>query len=173
MKKYLSSVVKRSDDKDEIVLFIIGRKEAHFIMPDLPEGRTVITGYVPYTEMPSYLAAIDIFIAPYPRIEPFYFSPLKIFEAMSMGKPVLASAQGQICELIDDNINGLLYPADNMTVFLEKLDLVVKDKKLRSRMGRNARQKMMRHFTWADNAGRILKICERFDKENWHPSSTR
>lgn len=163
MNKYLASAAKRFGCKNEIVLFIIGRKEAHFIMPDLPEGRTVITGYVPYTEMPSCLAAIDIFIAPYPLIEPFYFSPLKIFEAMSMGKPVLASAQGQICELIDDNISGLLYPPDNIDVFLEKLDLIVKDKKLRAHIGHNARQKMMQHFTWTDNARRILKICKRFD----------
>ncbi|MDM8554706.1 glycosyltransferase family 4 protein [Desulfococcaceae bacterium HSG7] len=165
MKKYLASASTRGNYKDNIALLLIGSKETHFIMPDLPEGRTIITGYVPHTEMPLYLDVIDIFIAPYPRIEPFYFSPLKIFEAMSMGKPVLASAQGQICELIDDNISGLLYPPDDMTVFLKKLDLAVKDKKLRSRMGHNARQKMVQHFTWADNASRVLNICKRFDKK--------
>lgn len=164
MKKYLASSKTRVGYKDNIVLLIIGSKETHFIMPDLPESRTVITGYVPHTEMPFYLDVIDIFIAPYPRIEPFYFSPLKVFEAMSMGKPVLASAQGQICDLIDDNISGLLYPPDNMTIFLKKLDLIVKDKKMRYRIGHNARQKMIQHFTWTENAGRILRICERVNK---------
>ncbi len=52
-----------------------------------------------------------------------------------------------------------------MSGFLKELDLAVKDKKVRSRMGRNARQKMVQHFTWTDNASRVLNICKRFDKK--------
>jgi glycosyltransferase involved in cell wall biosynthesis len=53
-------------------------------------------------------------VAPYPQLEQFYFSPLKIYEYMAAGLPVIASDIGQISELIEDKVNGLLVPPDDL-----------------------------------------------------------
>ena len=152
--------------RENIALLLIGSAGPYFTMPDLPGGYIVTTGYVPYENMPLYLAAVDIFVAPYPRIEPFYFSPLKIFEAMAMRKLVLASAQGQICELIDDGVSGLLYPPGEMSCLLHKLDLVINDNELRRRLGYAARERIVHNYTWEHNAQAVLNLCLRLNSED-------
>jgi len=156
----------RQDKRNDIALLLIGKAGPHFVMPDILGGYTVTTGYVSYDDMPTYLAAVDIFIAPYPRIEPFYFSPLKIFEAMAMGKPVLASAQGQICELITDGVSGLLYPPGEMSCLLHKLDLVINDSELRRRLGYAARERIVHNYTWKHNAQAVLNLCLQLNSED-------
>ncbi|QTA83332.1 Glycosyl transferase, family I [Desulfonema limicola] len=152
--------------KDNIAILLIGQPGSRFDMPEFPKDITIVTGYIPFNQMPAYLDAVDIFIAPYPRIVPFYFSPIKIFEAMAMAKPVLASAQGQICEIIKDNVSGILYPPENMAVFLEKLSSLVDDKALCRNLGKNARQVIEKHYTWENNARTILELCRRFANLN-------
>jgi glycosyltransferase involved in cell wall biosynthesis len=149
------------DAGDPVVLLLVGKAQAYMSMPSFSPSSIVTTGYVDHGEMPSYLDAIDIFIAPYPKIDPFYFSPLKILEAMSMGKPVVASEQGQIRELISHGDNGLLYPPGDMSSFLECLRKLIADRNLREKMGRRGREVAEGRYTWEHNARAILSVCEK------------
>ena len=153
------NIIAKSNNYKTLVLLLIGTPGSIMAMPEFPNDITIITGHIPHVEMPEYLAAIDIFVAPYPKITPFYFSPLKIFEAMSMGKPVIASDQGQICELITDRVNGLLYPPEDQSEFVRKIELLVNNVELRNKLGQNARKTIEKNFTWKDNAQRMLDIC--------------
>jgi glycosyltransferase involved in cell wall biosynthesis len=146
-------------ERDDIMLLLVGRAKHDFTLPRLTEDRVIMTGFVPYDQMPEHLAAVDIFIAPYPRIEPFYFSPLKIFEAMAMGKAVLASSQGQIRELITDGVDGLLYPPGDKAIFLKKLRLLIANTELRKKLGKGARRKIEQQFTWRHNAQSVMELC--------------
>jgi glycosyltransferase involved in cell wall biosynthesis len=146
------------EQHDNLVLLLIGEPWDILTMPDLPEDMSIITGHVAHDKVPEYLAAIDIFVAPYPKIDPFYFSPLKIFEAMAMSRAVIASAQGQICELITDGVSGLLYQADNQTEFINRIECLIKDTQLRKDLGQEARKVIENNFTWQDNAGRMLDL---------------
>lgn len=149
----------KSDNYENVVFLLIGSPAYNVTMPDMPRKITTITGHVPHSQMPEYLAALDIFVAPYPLIEPFYFSPLKIFEAMAMGKPVIASAQGQICQLITDRESGLLYAPKDRVAFFRNLELLIRDRDLRRDMGRNARLVIEQHYTWQNNAAKMLNLC--------------
>lgn len=55
---------------------------------------TTFTGKIPYDEVPHYMAAMDIAVAPY-KGENFYQSPMPIFEYMAMGKPIVASSMAR------------------------------------------------------------------------------
>ncbi len=151
--------------KDKSQLLLIGKAFSYFSMPDIPQKNMVTAGYIGYEEMPDYLAALDIIVVPYPLIEPFYFSPLKLFEAMSMGKTVLASAQGQIAEIITDGYNGMLYPPGDSEVFLKKLKLLISDDDLRKKLGKNACETIEKKYTWEDNARKILSLCRCYAKK--------
>ena len=160
----LAEVMQRiaaMDKYPDVRLLLVGTSGELMTMPELPEAITVITGHIPHDEMPEYLAAIDIFVAPYPPIDPFYFSPLKIFEAMAMGKPVIASAQGQICELIADQESGLLYPPGDEEALLQSIERLLAEHEVRDELGKNARKTMESTFTWSDNAKRMLALCHK------------
>lgn len=88
--------------------------------PELPALRTraassayasqiLFPGRVPHCEIPHWLAAMDLTVAPYLPQEDFYFSPLKIVESLAAARPVVAPRIGQIADLIADGTTGLLY----------------------------------------------------------------
>ena len=76
------------------------------------------TGAVPPADVPGLLASMDVAVAPYPMLPDFYFSPLKVFEYMAAGLPVVASRIGQLATLIEDGVNGLLCTPDDVLDFV-------------------------------------------------------
>ncbi len=122
------------------------------------QARVHFAGYVPYEQVPQYLAAMDIALAPYPQMDLFYFSPLKLFEYMAAGKAVVASRVGQIAELVEDGENGLLFAPGNFEELLAKTSQLVEESDLRARLARNARATILKQYTWQKNAEQILNI---------------
>ena len=73
------------------------------------------TGPVPHSDIAQYYALMDLLVFPRRRQRlTELVTPLKPLEAMSYGKPVLASDVGGHKELIQDRENGLLFKADDV-----------------------------------------------------------
>jgi len=108
----------------------------------------LLPGRVPHAEIPAWLDAIDVSIAPYLPHADFYFSPLKIIESMAAGCPVVAPRIGQIVDLIDDQKTGRLYaPDDAVGCAKALLDLIdIPDQ--RRLMGWAAEQEAASHSWW-------------------------
>lgn len=111
------------------------------------------TGAVPHSQLPQCLAAADIGVAPFDadRHKPlslgFYWSPLKIFEYMSSGLPVVAPRLPRVASLIEDGTEGLLYdPADPRT--LDDTLVRLTDRSLRGRLGNAARIRAVAQYSW-------------------------
>ena len=84
-----------------------------------------LPGRVPHAEIPAWLDAMDVSVAPYLPDPDFYFSPMKIVESMAAGCPVVAPRIGQIAELIEDQTSGRLYaPGDQVACALALLELI-------------------------------------------------
>ena len=72
-------------------------------------------GAIPNANMPAALAAADIGVAPFdigahrPLSLGFYWSPLKIFEYMAAGLPVVAPVVDRIPRLVSHEREGILY----------------------------------------------------------------
>ena len=119
------------------------------------EGRVFFSGYVPHEKIPEYVAAMDIVLAPYPKLEFFYYSPLKLYEYMSAGRAVVASSIGQIAEVIVDKENGILYEPGDFSDMLTKTKLLIEDKKLRNKVGVNARELIENKYNWNTTAKKV------------------
>lgn len=116
-------------------------------------------GMVGPDEVCGYLASMDIAVAPYPNIRQFYFSPLKIFEYMAAGLPVVASDIGQIRKLIQHGENGLLVSPGDTRALVEAMDCLRRDVQLRRRLGEKARAAVLEKYTWDKIVGCILDIA--------------
>jgi glycosyltransferase involved in cell wall biosynthesis len=117
------------------------------------------TGWVPPSDLPALLASVDVAVAPYPELPHFYFSPLKVYEYMAAGLPVVASRVGQIAELIEDEVNGLLCPPGDASALAEAIDRLRREPEMRRRLGRAARVTISRDYTWDAIARRILSVA--------------
>ncbi len=133
--------------------------EAQLSGGDLAEGVS-FAGYVAHDEMPAYLAAMDIVVAPYPPMQFFYFSPLKIFEYMAAGKAVVASRVGQIEELVQDGTDGYLFEPGDMAAFAARTSELIAGEELRKTFGKRARDKMCQNYSWRKNAERVAELLK-------------
>ncbi|MHC4992620.1 MAG: glycosyltransferase family 4 protein [Planctomycetota bacterium] len=118
----------------------------------------VVTGMVRPDEVPGLVCAIDIAVAPYPPLEPFYFSPLKVMEYMAAGRPIVGAAIGQMTQLIEHGESGLLYAPGDTTALTESLQRLLEDPALRARLGERARQTALDRHSWQGVAQRILLL---------------
>ncbi|OYV40454.1 MAG: glycosyl transferase family 1 [Rhodospirillales bacterium 20-64-7] len=107
--------------------------------PDLA-GRVILPGRVAHAEIPDWLAAMDVTVAPYLDQPDFYFSPLKIVESLAAGKPVVAPAIGQISQLIQHGETGLLYEAGDADSCGAALATLINDPSGCAVMGHHARR---------------------------------
>ena len=114
-----------------------------------------LTGGVSHSDIPKYIAAMDIGIAPYCRKEPFHGSAMKIFEYMAMGKPVIASAQGQLKSIINHGENGLLIEPDDSSGLARAILELGDNKDMLRIMGMKARA-TAESYTWEANAKKVL-----------------
>jgi glycosyltransferase involved in cell wall biosynthesis len=118
-------------------------------------GSALLTGAVAPEEVPGWLASMDAAVAPYPSTSGLYFSPLKVYEYMAAGLPIVASRAGQLAELLGDGVAVLVPPGDAQSL-AGALDLLRCEPELSVRLGRAARQKVLRDHTWDAVARRIL-----------------
>ena len=116
------------------------------------------TGSVAPEEVPGLLASMDVGVAPY-REGDFYFSPLKVYEYMAAGLPVVASGIGQLSTLIRDGSTGILCPPGDVRALAAALDRLRTDPALRRRLGAAAREYVVRHHTWDAVVGRMLQLA--------------
>jgi glycosyltransferase involved in cell wall biosynthesis len=119
-----------------------------------------LTGAVAPEAVPGLLASVDAAVAPYPALEHFYFSPLKVYEYMAAGRAIVASRMGQVGELLQDGVNALLCPPGDPSALAEALLRLQDDAGLRERLGRAARKAVLRHHTWEAVARRVLRLAK-------------
>ncbi|HFE53080.1 MAG TPA: glycosyltransferase, partial [Bacteroidetes bacterium] len=112
-------------------------------------------------EVPGYVAEMDIVIAPYPRLPVFYFSPVKIFEYMAAGKAIVTSRLGQIAEYLEDGTDAILCEPDDLEGMTAAVARLASDDGLRNRLGRAAREKLLRHHTWDHKAAQWEAVLEK------------
>ncbi len=117
------------------------------------------TGAVAPSEVPGLVASMTVAVAPYPAQTDFYFSPLKVYEYMAAGLPVVASDIGQLKSLIEDEANGLLVPPGDSVALATALDRLRQDSNLATRLGQAARKAMMQNHTWDALTQRILHLA--------------
>lgn len=117
-----------------------------------------LTGQVAPTQIPGLLASMDVAVCPYPR-QHFYFSPLKVYEFMAAGLPVVASRIGQLGELIEDGVTGLLCPPGDTASLIDALDRVRCEPELGRRLGEAARAVAIRDHTWRAVTDHILYLA--------------
>jgi glycosyltransferase involved in cell wall biosynthesis len=122
-----------------------------------------LVGFVPNSEVPRYQAACDVLLMPYQRrvaassggnIAP-YLSPMKLFEYLACGKPILSSDLPVFGEVLSPK-NAILLPPDEKDDWVNALQSIRSDPERTSLLGSQARQDASL-YTWKARAERILE----------------
>lgn len=117
-------------------------------------------GALPPDQIPAFIERMDVAVAPYPSLDNFYFSPLKLLEYMAAGRAIVASRLGQIAELIEHQTNGLLVTPGCAGELHDALERLRCDPALAARLGRSAQQTILTGYTWDHVLDAVLATLE-------------
>jgi len=122
----------------------------------------IFTGSIPFDEMPYLLSAADVTVAPYKKMDvEFWESPMKLFEYMASGAPLITSSVGQLTEIIRNGENGLLVEPGDVNALSLAMGKLINNPTLSEYISHNARVDAEQLFSWEKYIDRLENlICE-------------
>lgn len=124
-------------------------------------GRTRFLGAVAHEQVPGLLRALDIGVVPYARRDGVYFSPLKLFEYLAAGVPVVAADAGDVRHCVGPGRSGLLYEPGDAESLAGALADLLDDPRSAAVLGARGREHVLRSHTWDANAHAVLALASR------------
>ncbi len=116
-----------------------------------------LLGAVDHHRMPDVIRSFSVGLAPYPQLDhEFYFSPMKVFEYLGCGVPVVASDVGQLSHIIEHQHHALLTPAGDATALADACCQLLLDPDKANRLGSNGAELVHRRYTWDHNVASVL-----------------
>lgn len=119
-------------------------------------------GAVQHADTPGVLRSVDIALLPNQDFVGSagggamnisqWTSPLKLFEYMAAGLPIIASDQQNLREILEDGSNALLCAPDDVHSWLDAINRLAASSGLRAALGQRAREQLEAHYTWQSRA---------------------
>ncbi len=119
-------------------------------------NRVRFLGSLPQKEVAAQLAPATVVVAPFLKsaMTSEHTSPIKAFEAMAAGRPLLISDTSASREIVEHGRTGILVSPGNVEAWAEALERVLSDRSLQMTLARAAYEKAS-HYSWARRAERI------------------
>jgi glycosyltransferase involved in cell wall biosynthesis len=118
--------------------------------------RVTFTGLVEPCRVAELLTQADVLVLPNPAsaISTRYTSPLKLFEYMAAGRPIVSSDLPSLREILTDNVNALLVPPGDVAALTHAIDRLLGDPVLAVRLARAAWQEVPK-YSWQRRAEQL------------------
>ena len=160
-------------------------KSAPLVVKALPNVRLILAGYGPekeklvnlikdmrleeffiikeeveFNRVPVYINVFDIAILFFKPIRRNRGNPIKLFEYLACGKPVIATDIENYGKLLERYSAGIAVDSENPRAVAEAIILLAGDGALRKQMGERARQTALSEFTWQKTAQTIERLLK-------------
>ncbi|MCC5960514.1 MAG: glycosyltransferase family 4 protein [Rhodobacteraceae bacterium] len=132
-------------------------------------------GYVPHSQTAGYLRSFDVALLPNQNFVGTaeskthnisqWTSPLKAFEYMAAGLPIVASDQPNLREVLHHDVNALLCEPDNVDAWCRALSQLREDTDLRTRLGQTGRQLFIERYSWEARARRLSDLIHSYQSK--------
>lgn len=122
-------------------------------------------GQRPHKEMPAFLAASDIVVLPQ-RKTSFAMAqvPGKVFEAMAMAKPIIATNVSDL-EIILKDCGIVIESSIDTTELENKIKMILNDVNFATTLGEKAREKCEAEYSWDQMKNKLFPIFDKYLKE--------
>ncbi len=132
-------------------------------------SRITFTGMLPPADVAARLDAADVLVLPNPpsALSNAFTSPLKLFEYMASGRPIVASDLPSIREVLTDGVNGVLVEAGDARALAAGIQRIAGDPAFGARLAARARQDVAA-YTWANRALKLEALFAAVREEGAH-----
>jgi glycosyltransferase involved in cell wall biosynthesis len=141
----------KSFNENELIVFVGGTEKDVENFKKIYGSRKniIIVGKRPHSEIPFWLKASDVLVIPNTAkndISKYYTSPMKLFEYMASGVPIVASDLFSIREILNDK-NSVLFHPDSPESIVKSIKYILRDKKNASEISQIAFNNVLK-YTW-------------------------
>lgn len=137
------------------------RKNLENLVKELRLSNVRFFGFIDDNKLIKLYYRADICVVPSVWDEPL---GLVVLEAMATKTPVVVTRKGGIPLAVKDGVNGLFIRPRNPKEISEKVNLLLKDENLRTKIGERARKTIIERFTWEKVAHKYERIYNEFRK---------
>lgn len=129
------------------------------------QSNLVYMGFVPHLRAQHLMKLFDILLMPYQKNVSIgikghdtakWMSPMKMFEYMATGVPIVSSNLTVLREVLINNVNALLVSHDNVDEWINAIDKLIEDKELAKKIGAQSHKDYNNLYTWSQRAKRII-----------------
>ena len=131
----------------------------------------VFEGWQNVTLFPSFIKASEVCISPLIRNrhhDTTYAN--KLFQYMSIGKPVVVSDCVAQKNLVNETNCGLIHKAGDEKELAEKSIELYKNPELRKQMGANGKRAVLEKYNWENTSKNLIKLYEKIENDNINSS---
>ncbi len=165
----VESIVEVTKKNNDIFFVLIGDgRLKQFAEDAINKGdskkQVIFTGIVKPWEVGAYLASCDLLLSPHsksPDGQKFFGSPTKLFEYMASRKPIIASDLDQIGKILDHDQTAVLVEPNNPQALTKAIFRMSKDADLRKKVADNARECVIKKYTWEHNVKKVIEFLNR------------
>ena len=167
-EKGVDTLIKASSLLPDVLFIIVGGQTTDIerlrkLAQHNRANNIVFIGHVPPTVARLYQKAGDILVIPQSAQSSwsaYYMSPLKLFEYMASGNPIVATKVPCLMEILEHGQNAWLVEPDDVCSLVEGIRLLLNDKGLGCQLSRKALVSIEK-FSWKGRAETILKELEK------------
>ena len=135
------------------------------------EKKFIFTGVVRYEDVAKYINISNICIAPF--IKDRVCSPIKVFEYLSCGKPVVSSDIGGVRKILKESKAAILVTPENPVELAKAIIRLLKDEHLMEEMGKNGRDMVVNNYSWENTARKTVAVFEEIMRKEENGNNQR
>ncbi|MEY8253292.1 MAG: glycosyltransferase, partial [Colwellia sp.] len=154
---FMEKIALRLKQHPDLVLLLIGDGETLIKVKEIVakyelSNQVVLTGNVPHGDIINYVRAMDFSVLPSSNE---YGSPMKMFELMGAGVPLVAADYPPVVEILDDGKDGWLFPQGNLDRCIELLIDIHQHPEKIQKAALLAENKIHSNHQWSHNVGEL------------------
>lgn len=130
--------------------------------------RIIFVGDIPHVKIPEYFSKAKVAVIPNIALGPSEFSsPLKLFEYMAAGVPIVASDLPVFREILENEKTAIFFEPGNPKALAEAIKKIVYSEDLAKTLSANAK-KLAQNFTYEKRGEKIYKLLLKIIEEHRH-----
>jgi glycosyltransferase involved in cell wall biosynthesis len=157
--------IARKIDREDVKFLLVGGGRMYDEVKRVSGEKIILTGPMEYDSIPPILASSDILIAPFDTSKfdalkkyGFWWCPVKLFEYMSAGRPIVSYDFEEVRNIVRDA--GLLAKPGDLEQFVQYLCILIEDEDLRSKLGNRGREIAESEYSWRNRAKDTIMVYE-------------